>query len=142
MYKLKDMDTHEEMEELAECSACPENVMLMAALKILDEDQNVGELTLEEAQTWVAGMLDADGNQIGETWDFETIKRVLAGEGITDELVEMYTVMNMIKADFGRALEKNGAAGVQIVIDMAQDWLHDPDAKPGKLQRYMRTISK
>ena len=142
MCKMKELDAHEEIEELAECAACPENVLLMAALKILEEDQNAGKLTLEEAKAWVAGMLNADGKPIGETWDFKTIERVLAGTGITDELVEMYAAMNMIKADFGRALARHGVDNVELVVEMAHDWLHDPDAKPGKLQRYMRSISK
>lgn len=141
MERLKDMHVHEEMEELAECMACPENVILMAALKILD-DEDDGQLTEEEAKEWVAGMLDEKGQPIGETWNMETIKRVLAGAGVKADPLEMYTAMNMIQADFGEVLARHGVDEVETVIDLALAWLGDPDAKPGKLKRYMKAISK
>lgn len=134
------LNPHEELEEMKERCATPENVVLMAALKILDDGKEK-ELNAETARRYVAGMKDADGHNVGETWSYQTIRDVLAERGIDEELLEMYIVMNMIKADFGRAMSRNGVNNVGLVIEMARDWLHDPDAKPGKLKRYMKYIS-
>lgn len=143
MCKMRELNAHEELEELAECAACPENVMLAAALKILDDGSgNTGALDRDEAKKYVDRMLDANGLHVGETWSMDTVRDVLAGRGMDDELLEMYVAMNMIKADFGRALTRHGADDVELVVEMAHDWIHDPDAKTGKLGRYMREIAK
>ena len=99
-------------------------------------------LTAEEAEEWVRGMKSEDGKP-GGRWELQDIKRYAENYGIKpDEVVEFYAVLNALATDYGKVAKKFGVDRMEYWAEMAKAFMHDKDAKPGKVKLYYECIAK
>lgn len=98
-------------------------------------------LTREAAESWVAGMKNADGST-GAHWTMEQTKQVQAQKGIGLDPVKFWVAMNMMFSDYATAAEKAGVSTTDFYADLAKAFLVDKDAVPDKLDRYYCAIVK
>lgn len=102
-------------------------VMLHKARKYLCADNHLSE---NEAKAWVAAMTPPG------KWTMEQTTAVMAQRGYSHTPCEFYAVMNAMWSDYGKTAAKYGADKPEFWADMANDWLCDADAKPGKAAKY------
>lgn len=94
------------------------------------------------AEEWMHRMKNAD-NTVGPHWTMDKVKQVAQQKGMTGDPLELYTAMNLLYSDFGKAAMKHGLQNnVDYWVDMAQAFLDDKDAMPDKLSRYYEYIVK
>lgn len=100
-------------------------------------------LTLDEAEEWVQGMKGEDG-KTGGRWPYHEIKQYAANFGIQGEeqIVEFYAVMNALYTDYCKVAKKHGVDKVDFWADLAKAFIHDKDAKSGKVKMYYECIAK
>lgn len=100
-------------------------------------------LTLYEAEEWVQGMKGEDG-KTGGRWPYHEIKQYAANFGIQGEeqIVEFYAVMNALYTDYCKVAKKHGVDKVDFWADLAKAFIHDKDAKSGKVKMYYECIAK
>lgn len=89
-------------------------------------------LTEEVAKSWVHSMKHKDGT-IGEHW---TIEQTSQYSGKHDKN-DWYAAMNMMYSDYCNPKFDNN-----IYIELANDYLNDPDAPEDKLLRYYMLVIK
>lgn len=126
--------------EAKEWHMTPETIHSFAALLYVKEHLPAAEaceLTPEEAETWVAGMENADGTT-GESFS----------RADTDEFredcgsLEFWVTMNMMASDYsGVAKAFSIAQKPLFYANLAHAFLDDKDAAPGKLCSYYRYIA-
>lgn len=99
-------------------------------------------LTAEEAEEWVRGMKPEDGKK-GGRWELQDIRRYAENYGVMpDEVVEFYAVLNALATDYGKVAKKFGVDRMEYWAEMAKAFMHDKDAKPGKVKLYYECIAK
>lgn len=100
-------------------------------------------LTREQAEKWVRGMKSEDG-KTGARWPYEEIKRYAANFGIQGEeqVVEFFAVMNALYSDYCKVAKKYGVDKTDFWADLAKAFIHDKDAKSGKVKMYYECIAE
>lgn len=98
-------------------------------------------LTKEKAMEWAKGMKNEDGTT-GPHWSMEQTKQVQASKGIDCDPTEFFAAMNMMYSDYCKAAKKLGVNEADFYASMAEAFLNDKDAQPGKLERYYSCIVK
>lgn len=100
-------------------------------------------LTREQAEKWVRGMKSEDG-KTGGRWPYEEIKRYAANFGIQGEeqVVEFFAVMNALYSDYCKVAKKYGVDKTDFWADLAKAFIHDKDAKSGKVKMYYECIAE
>lgn len=100
-------------------------------------------LTREQAEKWVRGMKSEDG-RTGGRWPYEEIKRYAANFGIQGEekIVEFFAVMNALYSDYCKVAKKYGVDKTDFWADLAKAFIHDKDAKSGKVKMYYECIAE
>lgn len=110
------------------------------------EENDGMELDRETAERWVAGMEGTDPNHPrGGKWTAEALKPLAQKNGFpTDgkEFWEFYAMTNAMYSDYAATAKKYGITTPEFYAAMAADFIHDQDAKPDKVERYMRYIAK
>lgn len=89
---------------------------------------------------WVDHMENADGTTGGH-WSRHEAEVIQAKYGISCGELEFYVSLNMMYSDYCAAIDKAGAATVELYARMAEAFLQDKDAQPDKLERYYRYIA-
>lgn len=143
----------EEIEKSKDWNMNHENVLTLAALLYIKEhmpeehehdhehsamgvtEESHCELTREEADRWVRSMENADGStggffDLAETDEFKGQCRD----------IDFCVTMNMMKSDYGVVAKKFGVDMPAFYAELAKAFLHDRDARPGKLCRYHKYI--
>ena len=94
-------------------------------------------LTKDEAEEWVHEMRAADGSR-HVRWPLAEIRQYAGNFGVRgeDEVIAFFAVMNALYTDYGMVAQKYGVDKVDFWADMAKAFMHDVDAKPGKVRRY------
>jgi hypothetical protein len=87
----------------------------------------VGE---ELAHCWVEEMKNKDGTT-GAHWTWEQVSQVFKERKIGDDIGTLYVVLNMMYSDY-----YNSKFDTSVYIDMAKDWINDPDADEYKTIKY------
>lgn len=100
-------------------------------------------LTREQAEKWVRGMKSEDG-KTGARWPYEEIKRYAANFGIQGEeqVVEFFAIMNALYSDYCKVAKKYGVDKTDFWADLAKAFIHDKDAKSGKVKMYYECIAE
>lgn len=93
------------------------------------------ELTREEADSWIKGMKNADGSNGG----FFSLHETDEFKGQCDS-IKFCVAMNMMKSDFGVVGKMFDVDIPEFYAELAKAFLHDRDARPGKLCRYHKYI--
>lgn len=107
-------------------------VLLCRARKYLAKMEcDFGE---EEAREWVGKMSPA------AKWTMEQTTALMRQRGYDHDPCEFWIAMNLQYSDYGKVLAKYSADKPDVWADMADAWLNDPDARPGKPARYYRDI--
>ena len=97
--------------------------------------------TLDDAYAWTRKMHNEDGT-MGEHWNIEQVKKLMAMRGINHNAAEIYAVMNSIYSDYYKVLKKYGFNSPEGYLDLAMAWLNDRDATPNKAELYYKYIVK
>lgn len=100
-------------------------------------------LTREQAEKWVHAMKSEDG-KTGARWPYEEIKRYAANFGIQGEeqVVEFFAIMNALYTDYCKVAKKYGVDKTDFWGDLAKAFIHDKDAKSGKVKMYYECIAE
>lgn len=101
-------------------------------------------MTLTEAQAkeWVSHMINADGTS-GPHWTVEKTEIVKNQRGVQWDKFEWYAALNMIYSDYSEVFRRYGVRDqIFLYADMAQAFLEDKNAAPGKLSHYCESIVK
>lgn len=99
-----------------------------------------GELTKEDAMSWMYNMKNEDGSY-GAHWEIEQTRPFMAPRGITCEAWEWAAVMNMMYSDYCKAARKNSVDRPEFYADLAAAFLDDKDAPEDKTGRYYHSIA-
>ena len=99
-----------------------------------------GELTKEDAISWMYNMKNEDGSY-GAHWEIEQTRPFMAPRGITCEAWEWAAVMNMMYSDYCKAARKNSVDRPEFYADLAAAFLEDKDAPEDKAGRYYHSIA-
>ncbi len=99
-----------------------------------------GELTKEDAMSWMYNMQNEDGS-FGAHWDLEQTKPYMEPRGITCEPWKWAAVMNMMYSDYCKAARKNSVDRPEFYADLAAAFLEDKDAPEDKAGRYYHSIA-
>lgn len=91
------------------------------------------KLTKEMATEWVSGM-----KPIGEHWNMEQTTSAKESLGYDLDNIDFYVVANMMYNDYNDLVAENE----ELALKLANDWLHDDDAKENKLYCYWKHIIK
>ena len=106
-----------------------------------DAHEMVEPMTKEAAERWVHSMRGA-GGAVGQHWNMEQAKQIMARHGYQDDPVEFYVTLNMMKSDYTKAAQKVGCDKEDFYAAMADAFLNDEDAHHDKLERYYKYIVK
>lgn len=98
-------------------------------------------MTRDKAEEWVRSMRSASGTQ-GQHWSMDQAKQVMHRHGLSDDPLEFYVVLNMMKSDYGKVAKKLGVDKEEFYACMADAFLNDEDAHKDKLERYYRSVVK
>ena len=88
------------------------------------------ELGEDVAKCWVENMQNKDGSK-GEHWTGDQIAQVHKEKKMNCDVGTLYAVMNMMWSDYYNPKFDN-----TIYMDMAKDWINDPDADECKTLKY------
>lgn len=99
-----------------------------------------GELTKEDAMSWMYNMKNEDGSY-GAHWEIEQTRPFMAPRGITCEAWEWAAIMNMMYSDYCKAARKNSVDRPEFYADLAAAFLEDKDAPEDKAGRYYHHIA-
>lgn len=73
----------------------------------------------------------------GQCWSFNQVKDYVSSQGITDNYVNWYLVMNMCYNDYyNTAKAYNLQNDTNFYFNLAKDFIFDPDAEPFKVEKY------
>ena len=101
-------------------------------------------LTREEAESWVSGMRGEDpAVPHGGKWTMEQVKPIAIKYGIqpeTEDFIELWATMNALYADYFAVAKKYNVVTPDFFADMAMAFIHDKDARPGKVAEYYAHI--
>jgi len=87
-------------------------------------------------------MENTDGTS-GPHWSIEQTEKVRNQRGISGDPTEFWVAMNMIYSDYSEVFKAYGVRDkIYLYADMAEAFLKDQDAQPGKLARYYNSIVK
>ena len=89
-----------------------------------------GKLGEALAKQWVECMENKDGST-GAHWTWEQVAQVQKDKRIGDDVAELYAVMNKMYSDYF-----NPKFDTNIYIDLAKDWINDPDVGECKTLKY------
>lgn len=108
---------------------------------------NVGhKLTREQAETWVKSMRGEDpAVPTGGKWTMEQVEPIAIKYGVqpgTEDAVELWATMNAMYSDYFGIAKKYNVNTPEFYADMAMAFIHDKDAKPGKVAMYYKNIAK
>lgn len=102
-------------------------------------------LTREQAVEWVNGMHGEDpAVPSGGKWTMEQVQPIAIKYGVqpgTEECIELFAVMNALYNDYYGVAKKYNALTPDFFADMAMAFIHDKDAKPGKVARYYKHVA-
>lgn len=96
-------------------------------------------LTLEDAKHWTSKMQNADGTT-GSHWTLEQTQDVAKQRNITCDPNDFWVAMNMMYSDYCMVARSYSADNQNFYADMAAAFLHDKDAVPGKIVKYLDVI--
>lgn len=89
-------------------------------------------LSRELACKWVASMENKDGTH-GEHWSMEQTRQYAGNHDLND----WYAVLNMMYSDY-----YNPKFDATTYVELANDWLADPDVGEGKTLKYYLYVVK
>ena len=89
-------------------------------------------LSNDLAHHWVSQMKNKDGTH-GEHWTMEQTSQFAEHHNPAD----WYAVMNMVYSDY-----YNPRFSINDYVELAKDWITDPDVGPGKTLRYYLYVVK
>lgn len=112
----------------------------------MEEDELEDEMTREKAEKIVSRMVGSDpAHPKGPRWKPDEVKPFAqkAGFPLTGEdFWEFFVVMNAMYSNYYEIAKKYGVSNPDYFADLAKAFIHDKDAKPGKVTRYFRYIPK
>lgn len=133
------------------CKDVHDLAMLMYLRDHMEDEDEYGhkgaqKLTREQAVDWVNGMHGEDpAVPNGGKWTMEQVQPIAIKYGVqpgTEECIELWAVMNALYNDYYGVAKKYNALTPDFFADMAMAFIHDKDARPGKVARYYRYIAK
>lgn len=116
------------------------NVLCM----ICEDDSSGSEsdaLTPQMAQKWAAHMKNEDGTS-GPHWTQEKAKEIMEQHNMHCDPLEFWVALNAMYSDYFKVAKKNNVNTVDFYVDMAEAFLDDEDAMPGKPARYYEYVVK
>lgn len=99
-----------------------------------------GELTKEDAMSWMYNMKNEDGSY-GAHWEIEQTRPFMVPRGITCDAWEWAAVMNMMYSDYCKVARKNSVDRPEFYADLAAAFLEDKDAPEDKAGLYYHNIA-
>ena len=150
------LDKHEVEQRICKIKRhgdCAQDVRDLAMLYIVldhmgggDDHEMAHRLTKADAMAWVAGMHGEDpAVPHGGKWTMEQVEPIAIKYGVqpgTEDAVELWAAMNAMYSDYYAIAKKYNVNTPDFYADMAMAFIHDKDAKPGKLARYYKHIAK
>lgn len=125
-----------EIDELVKKPMTPSNIHMLAEL--YQAKKCVGEhctqLSDEEAHEWAGQMSPA------AKWTQEQTSAVMRQRGYDHKPRDFWLAMNAMYSDYGKVGAKHSLDKPEFYADLADAFLSDPDARPGKLARYYHEI--
>ena len=91
---------------------------------------HLGEVGEELARCWVESMKNKDGTS-GAHWTWEQVTQVHKEKKIGKDVGTFYAVLNMMYSDY-----YSPRFDTNTYIDLAKDWLNDPDGDECKTLKY------
>lgn len=137
----------EARDQIKQCPQTLGNVrdyaLMSIALDALDEDGDE-TITMEQAQTWVDHMDNADTSRPhGGRWTYADAVELGRKIGVPDnQMIAFFVALNMIWSDYGPTISAAGINTPEFYGKMARAFIDDKDAKAHKVARYMHAIAK
>ena len=91
------------------------------------------KLNKDIAVEWVSSM-----KPVGEHWNMDQTTSAKESLGYDVDSIDFYVVANMMYNDYNDLVKDNE----ELALKLANDWLHDEDAKEDKLYCYWKHIIK
>ena len=107
----------------------------------MDEDGDDGDFDQQTAMEWTHKMRNADGST-GPHWKPEQVEPIRASMCPDCDKWEFFAAMNMMYSDYCAELKKYGADKPEVYAGLAKAFLKDEDAKPDKLAKYKKYITR
>lgn len=111
-----------------------------------EEPDDGMELDRDTAERWVASMRGTDPNHPrGGKWTAEALKPLAQKNGFpTDgpEFWAFYAICNAMYSDYAATAKQYGITSPEFYASLAADFIRDKDARPDKVERYMRYIAQ
>ena len=112
--------------KLKECNVSAYNDIEFCLHKIAHK----GALGDDISKAWVAGMKNKDGST-GPHWNWDQVAQVYKDKKIGPDVGTLYAVLNMMYSDY-----YNPKFDTNTYLEMAKDWINDPDAAECKTLKY------
>lgn len=106
-----------------------------------DDDTYYAPIDERTAHKWAKKFRNADGS-VGAHWTVEQLEPLRNSLAPTCEKWDLYVAANMMYSDYSKVAQKYGADRPEFYVEMAKAFLCDPDAKDGKLRRYIEFIAE
>ena len=97
-------------------------------------------LTMDDAKKWTAKMQNADGTT-GAHWTPDQTSTVMAQKGFVFDKPDFFAAINMMYSDYCGVAKTYGIDNANFYADLSAAFLHDKDAVPGKIVKYMDVIA-
>lgn len=104
------------------------------------DERHMREVDEHTAHEWVKRMENADGSK-GPHYKIDQVEQWRSTNCMDCDKWEFFVAVNMMYADYCKTAEKMGMNKIDFYGSLAKDFLHDPDAGPHKLQKYMEHIA-
>ena len=129
-----------------DCAQDVRDMAMMIYVRDHMDEHEMHRLTREEAIKWVDSMHGEDpAVPMGGKWTMEQVKPIAIKYGVqpeTQEFVELWVAMNAMYSDYFGVAKKYNVLNPDFFADMAMAFLHDRDAKNGKLALYHEYVVK
>lgn len=102
-----------------------------------------GVIMRQDAIIWTNNLIGADGTR-GPRWTMDEVRSLAEKRGYTTEaeIIEFWTVINMLRADYSEVAKHYGVYSPEFFADLTKAWINDPDAVEDKAAVYMDYIAK
>lgn len=126
-------DVHEVVEAIAEALKALKSCNTSAYNHAVDSFKELAySIPLEDAEQIVRHM-----EPKGQCWSYNQIKDFITSQGITENCVNWYLVMNMVYNDYyNTAKAYNLHNDTEFYFSLAKDFIFDQDAEPFKVEKY------
>lgn len=129
----KATDKHELIEEVSEALHSLKSCNSTEYKHITDYLKEIAYCIPEEEAIRIVKHMEPKG----QCWSLNQVKDYVSSQGITDNYVNWYLVMNMCYNDYYNTAKAYSLQNdTNFYFNLAKDFIFDPDAEPFKVEKY------